>query len=278
MPLTLAQPVHSELVIKKSRFIGCVQAVPDRAAAQAVVAQLRREHPGATHVCWAFLAGGQSAANDDGEPGGTAGRPMLEVLRRQDLEGVLATVVRYFGGVKLGAGGLVRAYTDAVAQALLRAAKVPMQKTRDLALRRAVCAGGTGAARTAARRCRAGRSDARSTQSNSNSRRPRTTRLSWSRASTRRGRARCNGWIERPAIRRARPALNRNDVLAVEQLLDLAAELPTLATARRSCSSLQPNCLHHQLTSRGSFEVDQAAIGGYGFEHICHGVLSPFLF
>ena len=128
MPLTLAQPAHSEIVIKKSRFIGCVQAVPDRAGAQAMVAQLRREHPGATHVCWAFLAGGQSAANDDGEPGGTAGRPMLEVLRRQDLEGVLATVVRYFGGVKLGAGGLVRAYTDAVAQALLAAQKVPLQK------------------------------------------------------------------------------------------------------------------------------------------------------
>jgi len=126
--LTLAQPVHSELVIRKSRFIGCVQAVPDRAAAQAVVAQLRAEHPGAAHVCWAFMAGGQSAANDDGEPGGTAGRPMLEVLRRQDLEGVLATVVRYFGGVKLGAGGLVRAYTDAVAQALLSAQKIPLQK------------------------------------------------------------------------------------------------------------------------------------------------------
>jgi len=128
VPLTLAHPVHSELIIKKSRFIGCVQAVPDRAAAQAVVARLRVDHPAATHVCWAFLAGGQAAANDDGEPGGTAGRPMLEVLRRQELEGVLATVVRYFGCVKLGAGGLVRAYTDAVAQALLSAEKVPLQK------------------------------------------------------------------------------------------------------------------------------------------------------
>lgn len=136
MPFTLAQPVHSDLVIKKSRFIGCAQAVPDRAGAQAIVARLRAEHPGAAHVCWAFLAGGQSAANDDGEPGGTAGRPMLEVLRRQDLEGVLATVVRYFGGVKLGAGGLVRAYTDAVAQALLQAQKIPLRKT--LALRCAV--------------------------------------------------------------------------------------------------------------------------------------------
>jgi uncharacterized YigZ family protein len=134
--LTLAQPVHSELVIKKSRFIGCVQAVPDRAAALQVIARLRAEHPQAAHVCWALLAGGQSAAHDDGEPGGTAGRPMLEVLRRQDLEGVLATVVRYFGGVKLGAGGLVRAYTDAVAQALLGVQKLPLRKI--VALRCAV--------------------------------------------------------------------------------------------------------------------------------------------
>ncbi|MDO8280288.1 MAG: YigZ family protein [Burkholderiaceae bacterium] len=132
MPLTLAGPVHSELVVRKSRFIGCVQAVPDRAAALAVVAQLRAQHPDAAHVCWALLAGGHSAAVDDGEPGGTAGRPMLEVLRRQDLEGVLATVVRYFGGVKLGAGGLVRAYTDTVAQALLGAQKLPLQVMQTL--------------------------------------------------------------------------------------------------------------------------------------------------
>jgi uncharacterized YigZ family protein len=132
MSFTLAQPVHSELLIKKSRFIGCVQPVADRAAALAVVASLRTEHPAAAHVCWALMAGGQSAANDDGEPGGTAGRPMLEVLRHQQVEGALATVVRYFGGVKLGAGGLVRAYTDAVAQALLGATLVPLVRQRSL--------------------------------------------------------------------------------------------------------------------------------------------------
>ena len=132
MPYTLSAPVHSELTIKKSRFIGCVQPMADRASAQAVVDALWREHPGAAHVCWALLAGGQSAAVDDGEPSGTAGRPMLDVLRHQDLEGVLATVVRYFGGVKLGAGGLVRAYTDTVAQALLQADKVPLQRMRTL--------------------------------------------------------------------------------------------------------------------------------------------------
>ena len=132
MPLTLAAPVHSELIIKKSRFIGCVQPAADRAGAQKVVAALWAQHPGARHVCWALLAGGQSAAVDDGEPSGTAGRPMLDVLRHQDLEGVLATVVRYFGGVKLGAGGLVRAYTDAVAQALLQAEKVPIVRLATL--------------------------------------------------------------------------------------------------------------------------------------------------
>src|SRR5690606_14939687 len=87
---------------------------------------LKAQHPGAVHVCWALLAGGASAAVDDGEPSGTAGRPMLEVLRHQDLDGVLATVVRYFGGVKLGTGGLMRAYTDAVAQALAVADRVPL--------------------------------------------------------------------------------------------------------------------------------------------------------
>lgn len=135
MPLSLAGPVHSELVIKKSRFIGCVQPMADRAGAQKVVADLWAQHPGARHVCWALLAGGQSAAVDDGEPSGTAGRPMLDVLRHQDLEGVLATVVRYLGGVKLGAGGLVRAYTDTVAQALLQAEKVPIVRLATLRCR-----------------------------------------------------------------------------------------------------------------------------------------------
>ncbi len=132
MPHTLAAPAHSEIILKKSRFIGCVQPMADRASAQATVDALWQQHPGAAHICWALLAGGHSAAVDDGEPGGTAGRPMLEVLRHQDLDGVLATVVRYFGGVKLGAGGLVRAYTDTVAQALLTAPKVMLQRMQTL--------------------------------------------------------------------------------------------------------------------------------------------------
>jgi len=121
---SLARPVNITLEIRKSRFIACVEPIADRASAQARVNELRAEHPDSTHVCWALLAGGHSAAVDDGEPSGTAGRPMLEVLRHQQLDGVLATVVRYYGGIKLGAGGLMRAYTDAVAQALQQTEKV----------------------------------------------------------------------------------------------------------------------------------------------------------
>ncbi|WP_432722248.1 IMPACT family protein [Jeongeupia wiesaeckerbachi] len=120
---TLSSSVEYTLEIKKSRFLGRVEPVASRAEALAVIDTLRAAHPDAAHVCWALLAGGNSGMSDDGEPSGTAGRPMLEVLRHHDLDGVLASVVRYYGGVKLGAGGLVRAYTDAVAGALVGAVK-----------------------------------------------------------------------------------------------------------------------------------------------------------
>ncbi|ASL46020.1 IMPACT family member YigZ [Burkholderia sp. AD24] len=124
MSHTLSSPCSKELDIRKSRFIAYAMPVADRDAAMAELRRLRDEHPAATHVCWALLAGGQSGMSDDGEPSGTAGRPILEVLRHHDLDGVLAAVVRYYGGVKLGAGGLVRAYTDAIASALLDAPRV----------------------------------------------------------------------------------------------------------------------------------------------------------
>jgi uncharacterized YigZ family protein len=121
---TIAAPATAELEVRRSRFLGVVVPVEGREEALAVVARLRAEHPAAAHVCWALLAGGHSGMSDDGEPSGTAGRPILEVLRHHDLDGVLGAVVRYFGGVKLGAGGLVRAYTDAIALAVAGAEKV----------------------------------------------------------------------------------------------------------------------------------------------------------
>ena len=93
MPYTLAEPAHSELIIKKSRFIGCVQPMADRASAQAVVDALWKQHPGAAHICWALLAGGQSAAVDDGEPGGNVGHQSLKLLVPAVLAGVHLAVL-----------------------------------------------------------------------------------------------------------------------------------------------------------------------------------------
>ena len=121
---TLAAPAEAHLEIRKSRFIGHVLPVNGRDEAMLRLQALRDTHRGAAHVCWALLAGGESGMSDDGEPSGTAGRPILEVLRHHELDGVLAAVVRYYGGIKLGAGGLVRAYTDAVALALKHAPRV----------------------------------------------------------------------------------------------------------------------------------------------------------
>lgn len=121
---TLAAAVYAELNIRKSRFLSAIVPAENRNAAMAEVQRLRTAHPDATHVCWAWLAGGQCGMSDDGEPSGVAGRPMLEVLRHHNLDSVLATVVRYYGGIKLGAAGLVRAYTDAVATALQHAQRI----------------------------------------------------------------------------------------------------------------------------------------------------------
>ncbi|CAN0626641.1 putative IMPACT family member HI_0722 [Burkholderia multivorans] len=134
MTYTLADTYIRELEIRKSRFIAFAIPVEDREAAMQALQRLRDEHPTATHVCWALLAGGQSGMSDDGEPSGTAGRPILEVLRHHDLDGVLGAVVRYYGGVKLGAGGLVRAYTDAIASTLLDAERIERIRMARLAI------------------------------------------------------------------------------------------------------------------------------------------------
>lgn len=126
-PATIAAPVEHELVVKKSRFIATVEPVGSVEDADAVIARLRKRWWDARHNCSAMvtgLLGDQARSSDDGEPSGTAGVPMLEVLRRRDRTDVVAVVTRYFGGVKLGAGGLVRAYSSAVSEALDLAALV----------------------------------------------------------------------------------------------------------------------------------------------------------
>lgn len=101
-----------------SRFIAWVEPVSSAQEALELVSKARSQHPDATHHCWAYRLGEEMRFSDDGEPGGTAGRPMLEVMLKRGLDGCAAVVIRYFGGKKLGAGGLVRAYGGAVARAL----------------------------------------------------------------------------------------------------------------------------------------------------------------
>ena len=115
-----------ELVVKKSRFIARLLPVDSRDAVNAAVAQARLDYPDARHHCWAYLLGtpedaSSAGMSDDGEPAGTAGKPILNVLQHGHLGNVLVVVIRYFGGVKLGAGGLVRAYSAATQQVLEQA-------------------------------------------------------------------------------------------------------------------------------------------------------------
>ena len=119
--LTIARDNHGEVEVKGSRFLCTLQRVPSESAARALVAALRKEHHDARHHCSAVVLGPDSAlqrSSDDGEPAGTAGAPMLEVLRGAGVSDVAAVVTRWFGGTLLGAGGLVRAYGDAVRTAL----------------------------------------------------------------------------------------------------------------------------------------------------------------
>lgn len=132
---TLAEPLHTEIEIKKSRFIGCIEPIGSHAAGLERVAELWREHPEARHVCYAMLVAGQVRQSDDGEPSGTAARPMLNVLQHKGLDHVLATVVRYFGGIKLGAGGLVRAYSQAISEPLQRAEFVEVRPQAQAGIR-----------------------------------------------------------------------------------------------------------------------------------------------
>lgn len=112
--LTIARDSQAEIEVKRSRFLCTLVRVEDEDAARAVVERLRKEHWDARHHCSAFRIGQVERSSDDGEPAGTAGAPMLEVLRGAAVSDVVAVVTRWFGGTLLGAGGLVRAYGDAV--------------------------------------------------------------------------------------------------------------------------------------------------------------------
>jgi len=118
---TVKKEGSDEIIIQKSRFIGYVRRVETEDAAQAFIQEIKKKHHDATHNCSAYMIGEHDQiqkANDDGEPSGTAGVPMLEVLKKQGLKDTAIVVTRYFGGIKLGAGGLIRAYGNTTSQAI----------------------------------------------------------------------------------------------------------------------------------------------------------------
>jgi uncharacterized YigZ family protein len=124
MPDTLAQPVSHTLEVKHSRFIAHAAPIDGAAAALAFLQQVAAAD--ATHNCWAYRHGQDYRSSDDGEPAGTAGRPILAAIDGQGFDRVMVVVTRWFGGIKLGAGGLVRAYGGAAAECLRTAPRLPL--------------------------------------------------------------------------------------------------------------------------------------------------------
>lgn len=125
---TVASASETEYVINRSRFIGRCFPVTDEAEALSILDRIRKQHWDATHNCFAYrLRSGAARYSDDGEPQGTAGLPMMEVLKKRDLCDLLVVSTRYFGGILLGAGGLVRAYTRSASDAVDAAGLVSME-------------------------------------------------------------------------------------------------------------------------------------------------------
>lgn len=115
---TIEKKLIKEIEIQKSRFICYLDIVHSEEDAKRKIVEIMKKYPGATHYCYAYIIDNVKRFQDDGEPGGTAGMPILHVLESQNLQHIIAIVIRYFGGIKLGAGGLVRAYSNSVSDTL----------------------------------------------------------------------------------------------------------------------------------------------------------------
>lgn len=115
---TIEKAVQSEINIKKSQFICSLFPTKSKKESKEIIKKLNHQYHDATHNCTAYITNDGEGYDDNGEPGGTAGKPMINALRKNDLHNVTAVVTRYFGGIKLGAGGLVRAYSKSVLEAI----------------------------------------------------------------------------------------------------------------------------------------------------------------
>ena len=129
--ITIKQAHSIENVISKSRFIAYIKPVSTENEAKAFIDEIKTKHKDATHNCSAYTVGQEmniQKENDDGEPSGTAGIPMLEILKKQEIHNVCVVVTRYFGGIKLGAGGLIRAYSGAVRDVIYDIGRVELRE------------------------------------------------------------------------------------------------------------------------------------------------------
>ena len=118
---TIEKKVENEIIINKSRFITVIYPVNSIDEINNYLNNIKNEYKGATHYCYAYILDNISRCSDDGEPSKTAGYPMLNVITNQNINNILVIVIRYFGGIKLGAGGLVRAYSNSVSECLKKA-------------------------------------------------------------------------------------------------------------------------------------------------------------
>lgn len=118
---TIKERVENEIVIKNSRFITLLLKLNHSEEVNFYLEEAKKNYPKATHYCYCYRIGDFQKFSDDKEPGGTAGLPMLHVLEKENITSILAITIRYFGGIKLGAGGLVRAYTKSLTKALEKA-------------------------------------------------------------------------------------------------------------------------------------------------------------
>ncbi len=125
---TIKEAVQCEINVKKSQFICSLFPTKNKKESKEIIQKLNEQYSDATHNCTAYVVSDGEGFDDDGEPGGTAGKPMINVLRKNELHNVTAVVTRYFGGIKLGAGGLVRAYSKSVMEAVGEAEIVEIEE------------------------------------------------------------------------------------------------------------------------------------------------------
>ncbi len=130
---TISKNIENEIIIKNSKFI-CKLIRLNNSNINSILEEIKQEHPKATHYCYGYIYDNIKHSSDDNEPSNTAGLPILNVLEKENINHIIAVVIRYFGGIKLGAGGLIRAYTKSVTEALKNVEYITLEKGYKISL------------------------------------------------------------------------------------------------------------------------------------------------